>query len=172
MQDPIHRKFSENFVPERTVEDRIWRLKRGKYAMLTKCLYGKHFMESENVPVALLNDLRTTRGCLSQFYVGIGFVKRSPYVRSANLVIQRIFESGLVDYWLSRVTEVHMSPATFKQVYEVQSRKSGRPSPLSYKQFKVVMAVWTVGCTISTIVFAAEWQYDAYVRRQYAHNIY
>lgn len=156
-QNPIHRAFSKRFIPERSADDRIKRLKRGKYAMLTKCLYEKHFMESEKVPAVLLNDLRTTRTCLNQFYIGIGFIKRSPYVKPANLVIRRITESGLIDYWLSRVTEARMSPATFKQVYEIKPRRgTGHPSAISYRQYKVVMVVWMVGCILSTIVFVAE----------------
>eukprot|EP00102_Acyrthosiphon_pisum_P026115 XP_016663325.1 PREDICTED: uncharacterized protein LOC100575385 [Acyrthosiphon pisum] len=159
MENPVHVKFSKRFVPERSVDDRISRLKRGRYAILTKCLYEKHFMESDKVPVAMLNNLRTARTCLSQFYIGFGFAKRSPYAKPANLVIQRIFESGLIDYWLSRVTEVRMSPATFKQVYEIKPRKSGHPSALSYRQFKVVMVVWMVGCALSAAVFAVERRY-------------
>lgn len=127
--------------------------------MLAKCMYEKHFMESEGVPAAVLNTMRTTRTCMNQFYVGFGFVKRSPYVKSANLVIQRIVESGLVDYWLSRVTEVHISPATFEQVYDLKPQRTGGPSPLSYRQFKVVMVVWTVGCALSTAVFLVECKY-------------
>lgn len=161
-QNPVHQAFSKRFVPERNENDRIKRLKRGKYVMLTKCLYEKHFMESEEVPAALLNDLRTTRTCLNQFYVGIGFAKRSPYLKSANLVIRRIVESGLIDYWLSRVTEARMSPATFKQVYEIKPRRStGLPSALSYRQYKVVMVVWMAGCILSTIVFVAERHYGS-----------
>lgn len=127
--------------------------------MLTKCMYEKHFMETESVPAAVLNTMRTPRTCRNQFYVGFGFVQRSPYVKSANLVIQRIVESGLVDYWLSRVTEVRMSPATFEQVYELKPHRSGQPSPLSYRQFKVVMVVWTVGCALSAVVFLVECKY-------------
>ncbi|VVC42304.1 Ionotropic glutamate receptor, L-glutamate and glycine-binding domain,Ionotropic glutamate receptor [Cinara cedri] len=160
MQNPVHRAFIENFVPERNIDDRVDRLKRGQYATLAKCLYEKHFMETENVPAAILNDLRTARTCMNQLYIGFGFVKHSPYVKSANLVIQRIFEGGLIEYWLSRVTEARMSPATFKQVYEIKPHRNGgnRPSALSYKQFKVVMVVWIIGCVTSTIVFAVECQ--------------
>lgn len=157
LKNPVHVEFSKRFVPERGVDDRISRLRRGRYAVLTKCLYEKHFMEAEMVPAAMLNDLRTDRTCMNQFYVGFGFTKRSPYTRPANLVIQRIFESGLIDYWLSRVTEVRMSPATFKQVYEIKPRKGGgHPSPLSNRQFKVVVVVWMVGCALSMAVFAVE----------------
>lgn len=117
-QNPVHQEFSKRFMMEHTIEDRLIRLKRGKYAMLTKCLYEKHFMETETVPAAILNDLRTARTCVNQFYIGMSFTKNSPYVKPANLVIQRIFESGLIDYWLSRVIEERLiSPATFKQVY-------------------------------------------------------
>lgn len=158
-QNPVHVEFSKRFIPERGVDDRIERLKRGRYAILTKCLYEKHFMESENVPASLLNNLRTGRKCMNQFYVGFGFAKWSPYTKPANLVIQRIFESGLIDYWLSRVTEVRMSPATFEQVYEIKPRRGGDPSPLSYKQFKVVIVVWMIGCALSTAVFAVERRY-------------
>lgn len=163
-QNPVHRAFSERFVPERTADDRIARLKRGKYAMLTKCLYEKHFMESEIVPPALLNDLRTGRTCANQFYIGLGFVKHSPYTKPADLVIQRIFESGLIDYWLSRVTEVRIPPATFKQVYEIKPHSTAAnspPSPLSFRQFKVVVVVWMAGCALSAFVFVAERQYYA-----------
>ncbi|XP_026820069.1 uncharacterized protein LOC113558742 [Rhopalosiphum maidis] len=159
MQNPVHVKFSKRFLPERSVDDRIKRLKRGRYAILSKCLYEKHFMESEDVPVSMLNNLRTGRTCMNQFYIGFGFAKQSPYVKPANLVIQRIFESGLIDYWLSRVTEVRISPATFEQVYEIKPRRGGNPSPLSYKQFKVVMVVWMVGCALSAAVFAVECRY-------------
>ncbi|XP_025191028.1 uncharacterized protein LOC112591428 [Melanaphis sacchari] len=159
MQNPAHMEFSKRFIPERGVNDRIKRLEGGQYAILTKCLYEKHFMESENVPVSMLNNLRTARTCMNQFYIGFGFAKWSPYTKPANLVIQRIFESGLIDYWLSRVTEVRMSPATFEQVYEVKPRRGGDPLPLSFKQFKVVMAVWMVGCALSTAVFAVECRY-------------
>uniref|UniRef100_A0A2S2P5X5 Uncharacterized protein n=1 Tax=Schizaphis graminum TaxID=13262 RepID=A0A2S2P5X5_SCHGA len=158
-QNPLHVEFSKRFLPERSVDDRIRRLKRGRYAILSKCLYEKHFMESEDVPVSMLNNLRTGRTCMNQFYIGFGFAKRSPYVKPANLVIQRIFESGLIDYWLSRVTEVRISPATFEQVYEIKPRRGGNPSPLSYKQFRVVMVVWMVGCALSAVVFAAERRY-------------
>lgn len=147
-------------MPEQSVEDRIRRLEHGKYAMLTKCLLGKHFMEAEEVPVSILNNLRTARTCLNQFYVGLGFIKHSPYVKPANLVIQRITESGLIDYWLSRVTEAgRISPATFKQVYEIKPHKRGNPLPLGFRQFKVVMVVWMVGCALSVFVFAVECQY-------------
>ncbi|XP_060847850.1 uncharacterized protein LOC132927356 [Rhopalosiphum padi] len=159
MQNPVHVEFSKRFIPERSVDDRIKRLKRGRYAILSKCLYKKHFMELEDVPVSMLNNLRTGRTCMNQFYIGFGFAKQSPYVKPANLVIQRIFESGLIDYWLSRVTEVRMSPATFEQVYEIKPRRGSNPSPLSYKQFKVVMVVWIVGCALSTAVFAVERRY-------------
>lgn len=157
-QDPVHRAFSERFVPERGVRDRIGRLKEGKYAVLTKCLYGKHFMELDRVPAALLSDLRTGRACLSQFYVGFGFVRRSPYVRPANLVVQRIFESGLVDYWLGRVAGARASSsASFRHVYEIRPpRHDEAPRPLSYTQFKVVVVAWTVGCALSAVVFVAE----------------
>lgn len=159
----MHREFSERFVAERGAYDRIGRLRRGKYALLTKCLYEKHFMESEDVPAALLNDVRTTRACLNQFYIGFGFVKRSPYVRPANLVVQRVFESGLIDYWLSRVAEVRMSPATFRRVYEIKPPpvRTADPSPLSYTQYRVVMVVWLVGCALSAAVFAAECRHGA-----------
>lgn len=163
-QNPVHRAFSERFVPERSADDRIARLKQGKYAMLTKCIYEKHFMESEMVPAALLNDLRTGRACANQFYIGLGFVKRSPYTKPADLVIQRIFESGLIDYWLSRVTEVRMPPATFKQVYEIKPHNTAAqsiPSPLSFRQFKVIVVVWMAGCAISTLVLVTERQYYA-----------
>lgn len=159
----MHRAFSERFVAEQTVNDRVSRIKSGRYAVLTKCLYGKHFMESETVPAALLNDLRTARTCVSQFYIGLSFVKHSPYTKPANLVIQRIFESGLIDYWLSRVTEVRLPPATFKQVYEIKPRHTATansvPLPLSFRQFKVVVVVWMAGCAVSAIVFAAELRY-------------
>lgn len=168
MQNPVHRTFSERFVAERGPDDRIGRLMRGKYALLTKCLYEKHFMESENVPAALLNDLRTGRTCMNQFYIGFGFARRSPYVRPANLVLQRVFESGLIDYWLSRVTEVRMSPATFKRVYEIkpQPRHAADPAPLSYMQYRAVMFVWTVGCALSAVVFAVELRYGVAGRRR------
>lgn len=154
-------------MAERGPADRVGRLRRGKYALLTKCLYEKHFMESEDVPAALLNDLRAARTCMNQFYIGFGFTKRSPYVRPANLVVQRVFESGLIDYWLSRVTEVRMSPATFEQVYEIkpQPRHAADPSPLSYMQYRAVMFVWTVGCALSVAVFAVELRYGAGRRR-------
>lgn len=155
-QNPVHQVFSKRFVAEHSVADRISRLERGKYAMLAKCLNEKHFMESEQVPVEVLSDLRTTRTCLNQFYVGFGFVRGSPYVRPANLVLQRIFESGLIDYWLSRVTENRINTAAFKRVYETKPHKSGHPTALSYRQFKVLMVVWTVGCALSIVVFAVE----------------
>jgi len=163
-QDPVHRAFSERFVPERDVRDRIGRLKEGRYAVLTKCLYGKHFTESDRVPAALLGELRTGRACLSQFYVGFGFVRRSPYVRPADLVVRRVFESGLVDYWLGRVAGARASSssstsssATFRHVYEIRPpRHDAAPRALSYTQFKVVVVAWTVGCALSAVVFAAE----------------
>jgi len=167
----VHRAFSQRFVPERSVDDRIGRLRAGNYALLTKCLSGKHFTELDKVPATLLNDLRTGRSCLAQFYIGFGFVKHSPYRKSANLVIQRVVESGLVDYWLSRVTELHaVSPVTFEQVFETRPHSTttgrGRPSALSYAQFEAVAVAWLFGCALSAMVFVAELQYDAYVRRR------
>jgi|UniRef100_A0A2S2R340 hypothetical protein len=155
-QNPVHREFSERFTPERSAADRIGRLQRGKYAVLVKCLNEKHFMESEEVPAALLNNMRTTRTCLNQFNIGFGFARGSPYVRPANLVVQRIFESGLIDYWSSRVTEDRITAATFERVYETKPRKNDHPTALTYRQFKVLMVVWTVGCALSAVVFAGE----------------
>lgn len=167
-QNPSHRAFIKTFVPEHNVDDRMKRLKSGKYVTLSKCLYEKHFMEMENVPAAMLNDLRTTRTCLNQLYIGFGFVKHSPYAKPVNLVIQRVFESGLIDYWLSRVTEAHMSPATFQQVYEIKPRRnsSDRPSALSYSQFRVVMFIWIIGCAVSTVVFVVEHRWASPGRRR------
>lgn len=159
--------FNKSFVLEKSTTDRINRLKRGKYALLTQCINEKYFMELQNVPPLLLSDLRTTRTCLNNFYHGIGFIKHSPYLKSANIVIRHLVESGIIEYWFNRIIEKELPLTTFDRVYEQkpQSDQNNGPSSLTYHQLRAVMAVWLIGCVLSTMVFIVEYKYSTIVRR-------
>ncbi|XP_050438799.1 glutamate receptor ionotropic, kainate glr-3-like isoform X2 [Adelges cooleyi] len=161
IEDPWHVMFSQKFIPERNTADRINRIMNGKYAVLTKCVKDKHFMEAQDLPPSLLNDLRTTRSCVNTYYIGFGFSKQSPYLKSTNLVIRRIVESGIIGYWLNRVFEVRLPPATFERVYEQKplADRNGDPSPLTIHQFRAVLVGWLIGCSLSVIVFVVECKY-------------
>lgn len=154
-------KFTERYIAEKDTADRIARLKNGKYAIVTKRINGKYFMDVQDVPPYLLSDLRTTRDCLRRYFMGIGFAKNSPFLKSTNLVIRNLVESGIINYWMKRIFEKKMPLNTFERVYEQKfsTEKYSSPSPLTFDQYKVVIVVWSIGCILSSITFLFELKY-------------
>ncbi|XP_050531461.1 uncharacterized protein LOC126900068 [Daktulosphaira vitifoliae] len=163
-ENPWHVLFAERFIPESNLIDRINRVTIGKYAVLTKCIYNEAFMEAQDLPPSLLSDLRTTRDCLNLYYIGIGFSKRSPYLKPSNMIIRRLVESGIIRYWTRRIFDMKVPSTTFARVYEQKpfTEKNRRPTPLTYHQFIAVLVVWLIGCIVSIIIFIFEYKYAIY----------
>ncbi|XP_050531460.1 glutamate receptor ionotropic, kainate glr-3 isoform X2 [Daktulosphaira vitifoliae] len=161
IENPIHKKFSVRFIPEKSIAERIDRLVNGKYAVCTKFINGKYFMEMQDLPPYLLSDLRTSRECLNSFYIGIGFTKNSPFLKPANIVIRHLLESGIINYWMNRIFEKKLPLNTFDRIFEQKplAEKDSGPSPLTFDQYKVVIVVWLIGCILSSTTFIFELKY-------------
>nr|XP_018902744.1 PREDICTED: uncharacterized protein LOC109034194 [Bemisia tabaci] len=153
----------------RLINTTEWEPEDGRQtAFFTKRVGDKYFMEVEQLPLALLKDMRASKVCIEQYFMTFALPRGSGLGRFLNPIIRRLVEAGITTHWLNRVFESQYTLFPFEQAHEYRDRQAVQVK-LSFFYLQSAFLLWFVGHALAAIAFLAEttkhWRQETRIRR-------
>ncbi|KAK7072318.1 hypothetical protein SK128_010299 [Halocaridina rubra] len=153
--DPVVRNFVEKLETDVQLSSLFDRVEAGDFALIE----NKQYLELQagaRYTYGSKTTIRIVRECLLPYSIGLAFQKNSPLKANFDILILRLFESGIVQKWKEEVINYFRQQNKDKRMKNVIKEHDTKRQPLSLTQLQGVFYLLGIGYLLAGFFLIAE----------------